>query len=199
VPVTLSSGELARFGPLSGLAVETVARCGTASFPEAVLFTHRGLSGPAILQISSHWRVGETFQLDLLPQLSARSVFQSARRSARTPAQVLAEHWPKRFVEAWCGPAETQKPLAQWSDAALAELLDRLHGWPITPTGTEGFPKAEVTLGGVDTRALSSKTMEVRDVPGLFFIGEVVDVTGWLGGFNFQWAWASAQAAGAAV
>jgi predicted Rossmann fold flavoprotein len=164
-----------------------------------MLFTHRGVSGPAILQISSFWRDHESLSLDLLPEKTQRETFNAALRSGSTPLQVLARLWPRRFAEAWCARHALEKPLAQHSRTELSVLADALHSWQESFAGTEGYPKAEVTLGGVETGELSSKTMEARNIPGLYFIGEVVDVTGWLGGYNFQWAWASAHAAGNAV
>jgi hypothetical protein len=164
-----------------------------------VLFTHRGLSGPAILQISSHWRAGETVRLNLLPDQSAADLFAANRSGRREVRTVLRQVLPERFVQAWCARHAPAKPIAQLSRAELEALSRNLHAWEIAPAGDEGYAKAEVTVGGVDTGALSSKTLECRTVPGLFFIGEVVDVTGWLGGYNFQWAWASGHAAGQAV
>jgi predicted Rossmann fold flavoprotein len=168
-------------------------------FREAVLFTHRGLSGPAILQISSHWRAGETVFLNLLPGHSAADLLAANRSGGRDAKRALRQLLPERFVHAWCARHAPARPLAQLSRAELDALSRNLHAWEITPGGDEGYPKAEVTVGGVDTRELSSKTLECRNVPGLFFVGEVVDVTGWLGGYNFQWAWASGHAAGQAV
>ena len=159
-----------------------------------MLFTHRGLSGPAVLQISSFWREGEALSFDLLP--AGEDVPVPGRESA---AAQLAKVWPRRFADAWCGCHTPPKPVAQWTANERNHVRQLLHRWPMEFSGTEGYPKAEVTLGGVDTRDLSSKTMEARNVPGLHFIGEVVDVTGWLGGYNFQWAWASGHAAGLAV
>jgi predicted Rossmann fold flavoprotein len=194
VPLTLAPPDLKHFAPLSGLAVPVVARHRGAAFAEALLFTHRGVSGPAILQISSFWHEGETLHFDLLPEKE----FVIGERATHLPA-VLAHDWPRRFADAWCARHAPAKPLAQIAQRDLSELGRIVHEWPLTPAGTEGYAKAEVTLGGVDTAELSSKTMEARRVPGLYFIGEVVDVTGWLGGYNFQWAWASGNAAGGAV
>jgi predicted Rossmann fold flavoprotein len=196
VPFTLSEEERTVFAPLSGVALPVVARADTASFAEAMLITHRGLSGPAILQISSYWREGESVTLDLLPQHPG-SDWLLANRGARTPVEeLLAREWPTRFAAAWCARYASPKPLSQTRAADLEQVARRVHHWPLHPDGTEGYPKAEVTVGGIDTSELSSKTMETRRVPGLYFIGEVVDVTGWLGGYNFQWAWASGHAAG---
>ena len=190
VPLTLPVPEI------SGVSLDVEARCGRASFREALLFTHRGLSGPAILQISSYWTPGEPLHIDLLPAVSAEQLLAEHRRSRALPATVLGEVLPKRLAQHWCEGADATRPMVEMSDKALAALANGLHDWEVRPSGTVGYQKAEVTLGGVDTDALSSKTMEARDVPGLYFIGEVVDVTGHLGGYNFQWAWASGFAAG---
>ena len=173
-----------------------------ASFEEALLFTHRGVSGPAILQISSYWKEGESLSLDLLPEKEMADAFAASERSGVTPLQILSKLWPRRFAEAWCvryAREIEEKPFAQLSKSEITSLTEILHGWQEAFAGTEGYPKAEVTLGGIDTGELSSRTMEARKVPGLYFIGEVVDVTGWLGGYNFQWAWASAHAAGMVI
>jgi len=197
VPLTFSGDDSLR--ALSGVALPVVARCHGAMFPEAMLVTHRGLSGPAILQVSSYWREGETVEIDLLPGCDVPRLLLDAKAARRSLAPLLAEHWPRRFADAWCEREAPPKPLADFKNVEIAALAQRLHAWPFHPAGTEGYATAEVTLGGVDTRGLSSKTMESRTVRGLFFIGEVVDVTGWLGGYNFQWAWASGHAAGEAV
>ena len=196
VPLTFSKAEQELFAALSGVAIEATVSCGDSSFTENVLFTHRGLSGPAILQVSNAWREGEAITLDLFPRLSMAEVLSAVREQPRELAAVLSEHAPRRFVQAWCAAYAPSQPMNRYSDRQLAEIALRLHGWELRPVGTAGFGKAEVTLGGVDTNDLQSKTMEARRVPGLFFIGEVVDVTGWLGGYNFQWAWASGFAAG---
>ena len=198
VPLTFPR-DLADFGELSGVAIPTSARCGNARFEEAMLFTHRGISGPTVLQISSYWRESETIAFDLLPDPEMAEAVKQARSSGRSLAQVLAEFWPKRLVEVWCRRFAPAKPLVHYKQPEFEAVMRLLREWPFTPAGTEGYPKAEVTLGGVDTAELSSKTMEARKVPGLYFIGEVVDVTGWLGGYNFQWAWASGFAAGLAA
>jgi predicted Rossmann fold flavoprotein len=179
--------------------VPVIARCNGAAFEENLLFTHRGLSGPAVLQISSYWREGGTVAFDLLPGIRAAELIGSARQEAIEPAALLSRHWPRRFAETWCDRYAPAKKLPHLTSTETKDLAAALQGWPLEFSGTEGYPKAEVTLGGVDTAALSSKTMEARPVPGLFFIGEVVDVTGWLGGYNFQWAWASGHAAGQAA
>ena len=194
VPLTFSPADKTVYGPLSGVSLPVTARCGKTSFSEAMLITHRGLSGPAILQISNFWREGDTVALDLLP--SESSIPSPGKESA---VAQLSRFWPQRFAETWGEANLPAKPVAQWTAAERDRVQQNIHRWSPDPDGTEGYPKAEVTLGGVDTRELSSKTMEARSVPGLYFIGEVVDVTGWLGGYNFQWAWASAHAAGTSV
>ena len=210
VPLAAPPEWLASFGALSGTSFEAVASCtegpkGAPSFREAALVTHRGLSGPAILQISSYWQHGDArgaVALDLAPDASAGALREwliSHRRDNRSVGALLAERLPRRFAQSFADAHAWTLPLAQLSNAALDEIVTTLKDWRIQPSGTLGFAKAEVTLGGVDTAALSQATMEVRAVPGLYFIGEVVDVTGWLGGYNFQWAWSSAVAAGAAV
>ena len=178
-----------------------IASYGKQAFREAMLFTHRGLSGPAILQISSYWKAGDAITLDLLPDTDAAALL-IARKKARPKAQaqsILAEILPGRMAEVWAPVILPPGELANMPDRALPAAADKLKRWEFTPSGTEGYAKAEVTLGGIDTRDLSSKTMEARDVPGLFVIGEAVDVTGWLGGYNFQWAWSSGWSAGLAV
>jgi predicted Rossmann fold flavoprotein len=197
VPLFLG-GDESLWTELAGVAAEVVASAGKAGdsgrFKEKMLVTHRGLSGPAVLQASSYWRPGDEFQLDLAPDRAVlASLMQpGARRDAVALRQALREVLPQRLAAFL---AETNGPKG-WSNAALDEYERRLHCWKLHPTGTEGFEKAEVTTGGVDTDGLHARTMEARTVPGLYFIGEAVDVTGWLGGFNFQWAWASAVAAG---
>lgn len=198
VPLTLSQEEQA-FRNLSGVALPVTARNARASFEEALLFTHRGVSGPAVLQISSFWREGESLAMNLLPEPGAAQKVEQARRSGRELVDVLAEVMPRRFAEVWCARHAPRKTLVHYTKQEFEAVMESLRAWPMRPTGTEGYPKAEVTLGGVDTAELSSKTMEARKVPGLYFIGEVVDVTGWLGGYNFQWAWASGRAAGGAA
>ena len=196
VPLTFAEAELAWMRPLAGIAVEAVVSSGRARFREAVLFTHRGLSGPAILQASSYWRVGETIMVDWLPDIDA-AAHLAAGKSARPKAElrtVLSELLPARLAEALAG--RTGKSIGQTTDAALAAFAARLKGWRLTPTGSEGWRIAEVTLGGIDTAALSSKTMEAKARPGLFAEGDAIDVTGWLGGYNFHWAWASGWVAG---
>lgn len=195
VPLTLSGQDLLRMRGLSGISIDVTASCGAISFRENLLFTHRGLSGPVILQISSYWNPGEPITIDLLPDLG-RDLFFSELRTGMKTGNWLSRHLPRRFVDAWLDPKIADRPGAQLSRDEAESLASALHGWRIIPSGTEGYGKAEVTVGGVDTNSLSSKTMEAREARGLFFIGEAVDVTGWLGGYNFQWAWASGWVAG---
>lgn len=199
VPLTFHPEEWGAYAELAGISVEAVVSCGKQKFRESVLFTHRGLSGPAILQISSYWEHGQALHLDLLPDHDMRQILIGQRGSRMMLDNFLTQYLPKRFAEVWCAKFAENKPLNQFSEKALSALAAQLHDWQITPSGTLGYSKAEVTCGGVDTQALSSKTMQANDVPGLFFIGEVMDVTGQLGGYNFQWAWASGYAAGQAV
>lgn len=195
VPFTLGD-EAAAFKAISGVSVPSVATAGGMAFEEASLFTHRGLSGPAVLQVSSYWSPGEPVRLNLWP--GAHDALKRAKREmprAHLKA-ALSEALPKRLAEVLDAELAVDQQLANVPDTVLSEVADRLTTFEFHPTGTEGYAKAEVTAGGIDTDALSSKTMEVRSVPGLFAIGEAVDVTGWLGGYNFQWAWSSAVAAG---
>lgn len=186
---------------LAGASLEAIASCAGQSFRENILFTHRGLSGPAILQISSYWRQGGTISLDLAPDRDANG-FLLERKQSRPKAEaktVLAEILPARLAQALAEACLPPGPMANVPDRVLAVFAARLKCWDVKPTDSEGWPKAEVTLGGIDTRDLSSKTMEAREVPGLYAIGEAVDVTGWLGGYNFQWAWSSGWCAGQAA
>lgn len=186
---------------LAGVSLEAIASCAGQSFREAILFTHRGLSGPAILQISSYWREGDTISLDLAPAYDANA-FLLERKASRPKAEaktVLAEILPARLAQALAEACLPSGSMANVPDRVLAAFAARLKRWEVQPTGSEGWAKAEVTLGGIDTRDLSSKTMEERSVPGLYVIGEAVDVTGWLGGYNFQWAWSSGWCAGQAA
>lgn len=194
VPLTLPQADLAKFRELSGLSLPVRATANGQTFDEAILFTHRGMSGPAILQVSSYWDGKSPITFDLLPDISF-----STENHRGSLATLLSRHWPNRFAETWSELHVPKKPVMHYKQRELRELGELLHRWPVEFSGTEGYPKAEVTLGGVDTSDLSSKTMEARKVPGLYFIGEVVDVTGWLGGYNFQWAWASGNAAGLVV
>jgi predicted Rossmann fold flavoprotein len=202
VPLSLDPQALARYGDLSGVSLDAEVSCRGARFRESLLFTHRGLSGPAILQASSYWQDGppaDPLHVNLLPGSDAHAWVAEQRRAKALPSTLLAERMPRRFAQAWCEAHGLERPMAELSDKALDEAARALADWPVHPSGTLGYNKAEVTLGGVDTRALSSKTMEATAVPGLFFVGEVVDVTGHLGGFNFQWAWSSGHAAGEAA
>lgn len=204
VPLTFDGNEWAPYVSLAGLSlpvsIETGAKKTRMSFDEDLLFTHRGLSGPAVLQISSYWREGQPLHLNLAPQQDIEgSLMQAKVRSKKLIANELGAWVPHRLADAWVAQdPQWQRPVAEASDKALAQLAQKLSHWPLTPNGSEGYKKAEVTLGGVDTRDLSSQTMESKQ-PGLYFIGEVVDVTGWLGGYNFQWAWASAFACAQAL
>lgn len=198
VPFTLGADDLALMQPLSGVALECVASIGKTAFREAMLLTHRGMSGPAILQISSYWREGEEVALNLLPDTDAALSLLSAKRdrAKAEPKTILAGMLPSRLAAAVAEAYVPRCPMADLPDKKLRELGEKLNRWRLTPSGTEGYAKAEVTLGGVDTASLSSQTMEAKTVPGLFVIGEAVDVTGWLGGYNFQWAWSSGWVAG---
>ncbi len=198
VPLTFGSDDHQFFAGLSGASVDVIAKHGDQAFHENLLFTHRGLSGPAILQISSYWSPGETLEIDLLPAQSPLEHL-STEDDPRDLATILSQHLPRRFAQGWSDRYAGRLPYNSFGSRQLADIEQQLHAWKLEPAGTEGLGKAEVTVGGIDTNELSSKTMEARQVPGLFFIGEVVDVTGWLGGFNFQWAWASGFAAGQAV
>ncbi|MCU0868602.1 MAG: NAD(P)/FAD-dependent oxidoreductase [Burkholderiales bacterium] len=199
VPLVFAPDALARYGELSGVSLDAEVTCNGGRFREALLLTHRGLSGPAVLQASSYWRPGDALHVDLLPDRDAEAALFAERRSRAQVATVVGEWLPKRFAQAFCETEGATSALDQTPDRTLRQLASRLHDWPVTPSGSVGWSKAEVTLGGIDTDALSSKTLEARAVPGLHFVGEVVDVTGHLGGFNFQWAWASAVAAGRAI
>jgi hypothetical protein len=198
VPLLFSKADLGRFGGLAGVSADVTAEAGGTEFREKLLFTHHGLSGPAILQASSYWRPGQAVTIDLLPGSDAAAALREARAQGnRGELRVwLAEKLPKSVAVRWAELFAPAKPLAMWSDREIDAMALGLRAWRVTPAGTAGFEKAEVTAGGVDTDELSSKTFEARRVPGLYFIGEVVDVTGQLGGFNFQWAWASGYSAG---
>ncbi|MDW5265758.1 MULTISPECIES: NAD(P)/FAD-dependent oxidoreductase [Acidobacteriaceae] len=201
VPLVMGGEDASRWCDLTGLSAEVVAAAGTkrrrGSFKEKMLVTHRGLSGPAILQVSSYWRAGEAVEVDLAPgvEVFAPLLVKNARRDAGAAVMALRTVLPGRMAERWVALHEP----AGWTNTALAAMEQEVHTWRVVPAGTEGYAKAEVTAGGVDTAELDAKTMESRKVPGLYFIGEVVDVTGWLGGYNFQWAWASGVSAGRAV
>lgn len=205
VPLTFDGDAWAPYAQLAGLAlpveISTGARKERMAFHEDLLFTHRGLSGPAVLQISSYWQPGAPLAIDLAPGIDLPAALAQAKaRSRKLIANELATLVPGRLADAWAGQSpDWQRPINEAADKALARLAERLARWELTPTGTEGYKKAEVTLGGVDTRALSQQTLECKAQPGLYFIGEVVDITGWLGGYNFQWAWASAHACAQAL
>jgi predicted Rossmann fold flavoprotein len=197
VPFTFADG---RFTPLAGVSLPVTARANDISFDEGMLFTHRGLSGPAILQISSYWNEGDSVSLRLAPAKLYESLRAERGVSGKTNlTKAMARHLPSRLVDFLATDLGLIGNLADQSDARLKEICDTLANWPVTPTGSEGYRTAEVTLGGISTDALNSKDMQAKTVPGLFAIGEAVDVTGWLGGFNFQWAWSSGWAAGTAI
>jgi predicted flavoprotein YhiN len=195
VPLLFNASDQKNFRELAGVSIEVIATSNGHSFREAMLFTHRGLSGPAILQASSYWREGQPIYIDLAPGRDVTAPLRATTARTATAIRAALSFLPKRLASRWL---DLNTP-PSWTNAALATFEKTLHAWPIFPAGTEGYAKAEVTAGGIDTHELSSKTMESRKIPGLFFIGEVVDVTGHLGGFNFQWAWSSAHAAAQAV
>jgi len=201
VPLTFETGLLERLKPLAGVALPARVTSGRIRFDEAMLFTHRGLSGPVILQISSYWREGGEIRIDMAPGLDLFEVLRRARgpQGRQAPQTVLAEHLPKRLAQLICEAEGVTGNMADASDKLLRQLADAVNDWRVKPVGSEGYRTAEVTLGGVDTRDLDSRTMQAKAVAGLYFIGEVVDVTGWLGGYNFQWAWASGWSAGQVV
>jgi predicted Rossmann fold flavoprotein len=198
VPFTLQPEDKDKFSPLSGIAVPCIISNKQQRFSENILFTHRGLSGPAVLQISSYWQAGEEVVINLLPQLNLETVLKSKRQQKlkNTLKTILDDYLPKRLISSLFTDNVLNISLPDLSDRQIQHIADQLHHWTIKPNGTEGYRTAEVTVGGVDTDEFSSKTMESKQVPGLYFIGEVVDVTGWLGGYNFQWAWSSAWCAG---
>ena len=198
VPLTFSDDK---FKPLAGVATQARVAANDTHFDEAILFTHRGLSGPAVLQASSYWHEGETISVNLNPKGDLLAALQNQRQSdgRKALSTVLAQHLPARLVDHLKAELPLEGNIADQSDAKLIALCENLADWTLTPAGSEGYRTAEVTLGGVDTDALSSKTMGAKSVPGLYFIGECVDVTGWLGGYNFQWAWSSGWAAGQAI
>ncbi len=204
VPLTFDGQAWAPYAQLAGLSlpvrIETGNRKTLQSFDEDLLFTHRGLSGPGVLQISSYWQTGTDIRLNLAPEMDLQNALMAAKQhSKKRIANELSTWVPARLADVWASQdAAWQRPVIEASDKALSQLAERLSRWSLTPTGTEGYKKAEVTVGGVDTRDLSQQTMESKQ-PGLYFIGEVVDITGWLGGYNFQWAWASAHACGLAL
>jgi predicted Rossmann fold flavoprotein len=198
VPLTLQPEDKERFSLLSGIAVPCSISNQRQTFNENILFTHRGLSGPAVLQISSYWLAGEAVVINLLPQVNLETELKSKRRQKlkNTLKTILDGYLPKRLIGCLLPDELLNISLPDLSDRQIQQIADQLHNWTIKPNGTEGYRTAEVTVGGIDCEALSSKTMESKKVPGLYFIGEIVDVTGWLGGYNFQWAWSSAWCAG---
>ncbi|HET6861716.1 MAG TPA: NAD(P)/FAD-dependent oxidoreductase [Pyrinomonadaceae bacterium] len=196
VPLVLDDSLRTRLAKLSGISVDAVVTCTGTNFRENLLVTHRGLSGPAILQISSYWKPGNTVSINLLPDDDAFSLLKSNHNSETELANVLSRYLPRRFAHAWCELNAPSQPMKRYTEPDLERIAANLHALNLVPTGTEGYKKAEVTAGGVSTAELSSQTMEAKRVHGLYFIGEVVDVTGHLGGYNFQWAWSSAFAAG---
>jgi predicted Rossmann fold flavoprotein len=204
VPLTFDSEDWAPYAQLSGLSlpvrIETGAKKTLQSFDEDLLFTHRGLSGPGVLQISSYWQAGTDLRINLAPEVNLQEALMAAKQqSKKRIANELSAWVPSRLADTWASQDPAwQRPVIEASDKALNLLAQRLSAWPLAPTGTEGYKKAEVTVGGVDTRDLSQQTMESKQ-PGLYFIGEVVDITGWLGGYNFQWAWSSAHACAKAL
>jgi predicted Rossmann fold flavoprotein len=199
VPFTLSRETLRELSPLSGISIDAAVSCSGMQFRENILITHRGLSGPAILQISSYWRHGLSVSINLLPEHDALKLLKEQENKELTLANFLSQFLPRRFAHAWCALNFPSRRIKQYTPPQLADIAQKLNHWEIVPAGTEGYRKAEVTAGGIATDQLSSQTMEVKRVPGLYFIGEVVDVTGQLGGYNFQWAWASGYAAGQSV
>lgn len=196
VPFTLHAETQKQLTELSGISLDALVSCRDAEFRENILITHRGLSGPAILQVSSYWQPADAVYLNLLPEENAEAILLEHQHSEIESASLLGHFLPRRFAQAWCKLYAPSKSIRQFTEREIKEFAQKLQRWQITPAGTEGYKKAEVTAGGVATTELSSRTMEATHVPGLFFIGEVVDVTGQLGGYNFQWAWASAYAAG---
>ena len=196
VPFVFSAKEQKVFAGLPGISLDASVSCGGKKFCENILFTHRGLSGPAALQASLYWNPGELLVIDLLPGTDILGEFVSRRQSKVEMRNLLSGYFPKRFSQTWCDHMLRSEPINQYSDKELKEIAHALHAWEVIPKGTEGYKTAEVTAGGVDTNELSSKTMEAKKVPGLYFIGEVMDVTGELGGYNLHWAWASGYAAG---
>lgn len=196
VPFTFSPEDRKLAGELSGVSFPAAVSCGSKVFRGDVLFTHKGLSGPAILQISSYWNPGDVININLLPDTDAYELFMARRQGRMEMHNLLSDLLPRRFAHKWCEMYIQSKPINQYSDKELKVIAQQIHNWTVRPAGTEGYKTAEVTLGGIDTDELSSKTMEAKKASGLYFIGEVVDVTGQLGGYNLHWAWASGFAAG---
>jgi len=201
VPLTFVPNTLERLKPLAGVAADAVVSCGKTKFAEAMLFTHRGISGPSILQISSYWREGDEIRIAMLPETDIFEALREQRKQSGKQAlqTALAAYLPRKLAQTLAEDVGATGHLADMSDKMFRRVEAAINDWRIKPAGSEGYRTAEVTLGGVDTRELNSKTMEANSVPGLFFIGEVVDVTGWLGGYNFQWAWSSGWVAGQAA
>lgn len=199
VPLIWNSGDLTVYRELTGISLDVVVSHGSFDFHEFILFTHRGLSGPAILQITNYWMPGNAIYIDILPGIEFMDELVEGRDKGKDLVTLLSKHRPRRFAQLWFARNVPAKAMSHRSNRDLKSVSDALHRWKVTPEGTEGYDKAEVTVGGVDTNELSSKTMESKKVPGLYFVGEAVDVTGHLGGFNFQWAWASGFAAGRAA
>lgn len=201
VPLTFEPNTLERLKPLAGVAVDAVVSCGKTKFAEAMLFTHRGISGPSILQISSYWREGDEIRIAMLPETDIFEALREQRKQNGKQAlqTALAVYLPRKLAQTLAEDVGATGHLADMSDKMFRRVESAINDWRIKPAGSEGYRTAEVTLGGVDTRELDSKTMEAKSIPGLFFIGEVVDVTGWLGGYNFQWAWSSGWVAGQAA
>ncbi len=196
VPLVFGKEEIPFFSDLSGVSLNAIVSCSGTSFRENILFTHRGLSGPAILQISSYWNPGETISINLSPDVDIQEFLETKHHLTIKLPSVLSDILPKRLAQKWCEHYASAMPINRYSVKSLSAIARQLQEWRLMPAGTEGYAKAEVTCGGIDTNELSSKTMESKKVPGLFFVGEVVDVTGHLGGYNFQWAWSSGFAAG---
>jgi predicted Rossmann fold flavoprotein len=199
VPLTFDEKEQEEFNELSGISIDSIVSCNRKEFRENLLITHRGMSGPAILQISSYWRRGDWITIDLMPSIDIEEILFTDRNSNMEISNLLGNYLPKRFIKRWCELYIKAQPINRYSNKELKEIANLIHNWRVKPNGTEGYKKAEVTAGGIDTRELDSKSMESKRIPGLYFIGEVIDVTGQLGGYNFQWAWASAYAAGQVV
>ncbi len=196
VPFIFNGNDRENFQELSGISLKTIVSCNGLNFADDILFTRDGLSGPAILQISSYWNPRDVIKINLLPELNAYELFASKKQGKMEMHNLLSMHMPNRFAKKWCELYIESKPICRYSDKELENIAGLIHNWEIRPEGTEGYKKAEATAGGIDTDELSSKTMESKKVPGLYFIGEVVDVTGQLGGYNLHWAWASGYAAG---
>lgn len=199
VPLVFADEKTKKFQKLAGVSVDAVASCGSASFRENILFTHRGLSGPAVLQISNYWKIDNPITFDLLPEFDALELLTENNSSRQNLDNFLSKYLPNRFAEIFTAQNFINKPINRLSKKEIEQIAEKLNKWQMRFYETEGFHKAEVTLGGVSTDELSSQTMETKNIPGLYFIGEVADVTGWLGGYNFQWAWSSGFVAGQAV